>query len=301
MLEVGQLDPKLVVMVGDISHGILQPFAQACPGRYYNVGIMEPTIVSMAAGVARSGLYPVGHTIAPFMIERSLEQIKLDFCYQGIGGNLISVGSAFDYTGLGCSHHCYSDLALVKGIPNTEVFYPASPIEFNELFKQSYKNNKLSYFRLPGENHSVEFSRDQIRSGKAIVTQKGNDITLVCVGPHLTTAQKAGEILKQKNIQAEVLYYPTIKPFDEEALLSSVSKTKFVMVIEEHMDIGGTGDDVLRTLAKNPSVTFHYDWIGIPNTFQRGYGSYPEHLKDLGLTPENLAARALQLLKSKKL
>lgn len=91
MLEVGQNDPNLVVLLGDISHFILQPFAKACPGRYYNVGICEPTIVSMAAGLAKVGFYPVVHTIAPFIVERSFEQIKLDFCYQQLDGNLVTV------------------------------------------------------------------------------------------------------------------------------------------------------------------------------------------------------------------
>ncbi|MFQ5737780.1 MAG: hypothetical protein ACE5JX_02125, partial [Acidobacteriota bacterium] len=90
MLAVGREDSNLVVLVGDISHFILQPFAQTCPGRYYNVGICEPTIVSMAAGLAKVGYTPVVHTIAPFLIERSFEQIKLDFCYQQLGGNLVT-------------------------------------------------------------------------------------------------------------------------------------------------------------------------------------------------------------------
>ena len=76
MLDVGTADPDLVVLIGDITHFMLQPFAQACPGRFFNVGICEPTIVSMGAGLAKAGLYPVMHTIAPFLIERSFEQIN---------------------------------------------------------------------------------------------------------------------------------------------------------------------------------------------------------------------------------
>jgi len=91
MLDVGKEDPNLAVLVGDISHFILQPFAQACPGRYYNVGICEQTILSMAAGMSKIGFHPVVHTIAPFLIERGFEQIKLDFCYQKIPGNIITV------------------------------------------------------------------------------------------------------------------------------------------------------------------------------------------------------------------
>src|SRR3989344_6110182 len=85
--RVGKEESNLVVLVGDISDFRLQPFAKDCPGRYYNVGICEPTIVNMAAGLSKVGFYPVVHTIAPFIVERSFEQLKLDFCYQNLGGN----------------------------------------------------------------------------------------------------------------------------------------------------------------------------------------------------------------------
>src|SRR3990170_6447665 len=143
MLEVGQKDPNLLVLIGDISHFILQPFAKACPGRFYNIGICENTIVNMAAGLSKVGFYPVVHTISPFIIERSFEQIKDDFGYQRVGVNIVTVGSAFDYGGLGCTHHCYGDFAMLKTIEGTEIIYPGSPLEFNLLFKQTYKNGKI--------------------------------------------------------------------------------------------------------------------------------------------------------------
>ena len=111
VLEIGSRDKKLVVLVADISHGIMQPFAKKCPGRYYNIGICEPSIVNMAAGLSKSGLNPVVHTIAPFITERAFEQIKLDFDYQKENLNLISVGGSFDYSKLGCTHHCYTDVS----------------------------------------------------------------------------------------------------------------------------------------------------------------------------------------------
>ena len=79
MHELGSIDKNLVVMVGDISHGILQPFAKENPDRYFNIGICEPAMVNLASGFSKVGLNPVVHTIAPFLTERSYEQIKLDF------------------------------------------------------------------------------------------------------------------------------------------------------------------------------------------------------------------------------
>lgn len=286
MKTVGESDPKLAVLVGDISHYALQPFAQACPGRYYNVGILEPTIISMAAGLAQSGLYPVAHTIVSFLIERSLEQIKLDFCYQGLGGTLISVGGAFDYSGLGCSHHCYSDLGLIKGLPNTEVIYPASPVEFTALFKQTYKNNQLTYFRLPGVQHSISFTEAEIKLGQGIRVREGKDLTILATGPHLQLAMKSAEQLSTRGVAADVLYYPTIKPFDEKLVHQSVSKTKKVITIEEHARVGGIGSDVFWATKDIGGV--RYSSIDIPNQFQRGYGTYQDHLNHMGFTAENL-------------
>ena len=148
MLEIGLIDESLVVMVGDISHGILQPFAKACPDRYFNIGICEPSIVNLASGLSKVGLNPVVHTIAPFITERSYEQIKLDFGYQNLSMNLISVGGSFDYAQLGCSHHCYTDVSLLAHLKRSVIVLPASPIEFNKLFKDLYKQNTINYFRL---------------------------------------------------------------------------------------------------------------------------------------------------------
>jgi transketolase len=295
MLDVGSADPRLVVLVGDISHFALQPFAKACPGRFYNVGILEPTIVNMAAGLAIAGLLPVVHTITPFLIERSFEQIKLDFCYQELGGTLISVGSAFDYSGLGCSHHCYDDLGLIKSLPNTVVIYPASPREFVALFRQTYGNGKLTYFRLPGSKHGVELPEEAIVLGKGIRVKAGRDVTVLASGPQLKTAMAAVPILQAESIDPEVLYFPTLKPFDEALVRDSAARTKRLLAIEEHSRYGGLGDEVLRATRDVSGVRSRS--IDIPDRFQRGYGQYEEHLQALGFTPENVANECRKLLR----
>jgi transketolase len=266
MLKVGQEDEKLVVLVGDISHNILQPFAKACPGRYYNVGIMEPTIVGMAAGLSMAGLRPVVHTIAPFLIERSFEQIKLDFGYQKLGGVLVSVGGAFDYAGLGCSHHTYMDCALIKSIEGSVVVCPASPTEFSELFKAVYKGG-LSYFRL-SERHGEDFP---VELGKAVKVKDGNRITIVAVGPQLKTALEADVP------GAEIIYVHTLKPLDVYTLAESYNKTGRLFVLEEHSRIGNLMQEL---------VGWKVSGINIPDRFQRGYGSRQDHLNHMGFTPQ---------------
>lgn len=289
MLEVGREDPSLVVLVGDISHFILQPFAQACPGHYYNVGICEPTIVSMAAGLAKVGFYPVVHTIAPFIIERSFEQIKLDFCYHQLGGNLVTVGGVFDYSNLGCTHHCYGDFALLKTLPDTEIVYPATPVEFDTLFRQLYRNDRLTLFRIPAHQHGQDFSVNDIRFGKGIKVTDGSNLTIVTTGPQLRNALAARDALAGMSWDAEILYIHTIRPLDTDLIRASVYKTRRVLVIEEHVRSGGLGDDTLRAIQGIPGV--QHSSLSIPDTFVTEYGSYQDHCERLGLTPEGILMR----------
>jgi len=281
MLEVGQNDRNLVVLLGDISHFIMQPFAKACPDRFYNVGICEPTIVSMAAGLAKVGFYPVVHTIAPFIMERSFEQLKLDFCYQQMPGNLITVGSAFDYSNLGCTHHCYDDFALMKSLPNTQIFYPASCNEFDILFKQTYNNTFLTLFRIPENQHEQNINPRLIEVGKAIRISEGNDLTLVALGPQLKNAIEASKILSKDGWDIEIIYIHTVLPLDVDTIRASVEKTRKVLIVEEHNRFGGTGHDILNAVYDIKNVQFNSIAI---DSFIHDYGSYDDICDNLGLS-----------------
>lgn len=289
MLSIGTNDQKLVVVVGDISHGILQPFAKACPGRFYNIGILEPTTISLGAGLSRSGLTPVIHTIAPFLLERSFEQIKLDFCYHKVSGNIVTVGGAFDYANLGVTHHCYGDFALMKTLENTQIMSAASPVEFDMLFRQAYDQDMVNIFKVCGNQHSVQFSRKDIIFGKAIKLFDGNTLTLIATGSQLKTTIAARDSLMSMGWDVEILYVHTLRPLDIKAIQASVDKTKHVVVVEEHMQAGGLGDEVMRALQNRGAYKFIS--LSIPDRFVRGYGSYNDHCESCGLTPEALISR----------
>lgn len=291
MLEIGQKDDNLAVLIGDISHFILQPFAEKCPGRFYNIGICEQTIVNMAAGLSKVGFHPVVHTISPFIIERAFEQIKIDFGYQKLGVNLVTVGSAFDYGALGCTHHCYDDFALLKNIPGMEIIFPGSPIEFNLLFKQRYDNGLPTYFRLPAATHDVNLKKEQIIFGKGITIKTGGNLTIIAIGSQLKTAMLSIAPLNDISIDAEVIYLPTIQPLDRKLILRSLAKTKRCLVIEEHGKYGGVYDDILRLVADEPGMNIRYSSINIGDKFVHEYGSYEDHCDKLGFTPENIVKK----------
>ena len=294
--KISLKDKKLSVVVGDISHGILKNFRKNSPKNYFNIGICEPSMISFGAGLSKAGLTPVMHTIAPFLIERCVEQIKIDFSYNNLNGNFVSVGSSFDYSKLGCTHHSYSDFAIIKNIPNTQIFYPSGKNEFYKLFLESYNKNKINYFRLPSEMHSEIIDEKKINAGKAIKIVDGNKLTICCFGPHLSELKEIVMMFKKKKIDIDLLYYPTIKPFDSKSLIKSLKKTKKIFVVEEHCLNGGGTGSVQDVILKNSLFVKSY-FLNLENLFVKNYGEHEDLKKELGFSKKNYLKIIKNLLK----
>ncbi len=294
MVDIGTADPRVVVLVGDISHGILQPFAEACPDRYYNIGICEPTMVNMAAGLNRVGLIPFVHTIAPFITERAYEQIKLDFGYQRLSLNLVSVGSSFDYSQLGCSHHCYTDVSILSHLAAATVMLPSSATELEQLLRETYAQDGIKYFRLPENTHDVDLSVHTIEAGKGIRVREGDDITIATTGPQLRNAVSAAAELSNAGVECDVLYFHTMKPFDAVLVLESTSKTRRLITIEELSAHDGLYNQCIRAAATVPLLSEAQLAV---EDFIHEYGTYEQLCGAAGLTSDALVSRTLDLIR----
>lgn len=173
VISIMETDPRLVLLLGDIGvYGFRRAF-ESFPDRVYNIGILEQSTVSLASGLAMEGFVPVIHTIAPFLMERSLEQLKDDFCYQSLGGNFVSTGASFDYASLGCTHHCPGDAGILKNLPGMEIVIPGTGEEFSSLFRQAYANGHPTYFRLSESENDNSF---EVQFGKASVVKTGSQL-----------------------------------------------------------------------------------------------------------------------------
>jgi transketolase len=293
MLKIAEIDDSLVVIVGDISHGIFKPFRDKFPNRYYNIGISEPGMVNVAAGLSAKGLSPVVHTIAPFLIERSYEQIKLDFAYQELGVNLVSVGGAFDYSKLGCSHHCYTDYSLMAQFKNANIFFPGSNSEFELLFKSTYNNKQINYFRLTEFPHGIDFKPSDISVGKGIKVKEGSDLTIVTTGSALKRATEAEKILSALGHSIEIIYCHSLKPFDTKLIQGSIEKTQKVITFEEISSQDGLFNLVNASISGR--LIYSIKQLAI-NEFVRQYGTFNELCEASGLSTENLVNSSLELL-----
>src|SRR3990167_9882491 len=174
--EILPEDERLVLLLGDIGVFGFSNSLIRFPDRVYNIGILEQSTIGLAAGLAMQGLIPVVHTIAPFATERCFEQIKDDFGYQKLGGNIVSVGASYDYASLGCTHHCPADVNILINIPGMEIVVPGTAEEFDTLFKESYNNGNITYFRLSERKNQTEV---KVKFGKANVIKKGKLATVI--------------------------------------------------------------------------------------------------------------------------
>lgn len=270
-------DINTVLLLGDISVFAFNEEFKKIPTRIYNVGILEQTMVGCAAGLAKSGLIPFVHTIAPFMIERAYEQLKIDFGYQKLKGNFISVGSSYDYSSLGATHHCPSDILILSGIPGFEIFIPGHNYEVDYLLNKVYNNNNPSYIRLSEESHDFELP---IEYGKGNVIKEGKLATVICFGPMLKDVWNA-----TKNLDINLLYYSTILPFDE-LLLQKYFNTN--IIICEPFYEGSINYLINKALINKK---YYITNIGIPRMFIHNYGSKNEISKNIKLDSINIEER----------
>jgi len=256
-------DNKTVLLLGDIGvFGFRNSFKEF-PDRVYNIGILEQSTIGLSAGLSKTGLIPIFHTIAPFLVERAYEQLKIDFGYQNINGNFVTVGSSYDYAALGSTHHCPADVPILKNIPNMQIIVPGTSKEFDILFNQTYNNGSPTYYRLSEyenkNNVDVEF-------GKANIIKKGDKVTIICVGNTLDVT-----IDSTKDLDCTILYYTTIEPFDFETLKQNFNKN--IILIEPYYE-GCLNYEINKVFSDKKFSVLN---IGVPRKFLTNYGSKEEH------------------------
>jgi transketolase len=271
-------DKKIFVCVGDISE---RAFKKLNKKNFLNIGIMEQTMISFTAGLSKVGFIPFVHTITPFLIERCLEQIKLDFGYQKLSGNLISTGSAFDYSKLGASHHCYSDFKILSSIPKIRLFFPSSQNEIEVLIKKNYKNG-LNYFRIPEYGHQCIIKKEKIKTGRPIKIKSGKDLTCIAVGTQLRNALIISEKIKD-TYSIEILYIHSINPMQMDLIKKSILKTKKIFLLDEQSEISLVAEKIYKL---RMFLNFEFLNINIKNDdFIREYGDKKDLERFIGLEP----------------
>lgn len=276
------LEEKAVLLLGDIGvFGFRNSFTKY-PDRVYNIGILEQSTISLASGLSITGLIPIVHTIAPFLVERALEQLKIDFGYQGLNGNFVSVGGSYDYAGLGPTHHCPGDVQQLLTIPNFEIVLPGSSSELDQLLRQVYNNGNPTYFRLTEYENNSSYN---VNFGKGNLIKKGTKATIVCIGNMLQRVIDA-----TYDTDVSILYYTTVAPFDSSLLLNNLSDK--IILVEPYYQ-GGLNYKINQILQNHKCSLYN---IGVPLQFLTNYGKKTEHDYALGLDTNSIREKINKII-----
>ena len=284
-VDLFERDERVAIVMADISLDYLRPAVEHDPRRAVNAGIMEQSAVGIAAGFALEGFHPIVHTLAPFLTERPLEQIKLDFGYQGLGGTFISAGAAYDYGESGGTHHAAGDIQALGSIPGLEVLVPGSASETDALLRASYANGRLTYLRT-----SVVENREPVEPapGGLTVMRRGGAVTVVAAGPFLSRTLDAFD-----GVDATVLYATTLVPLDAETLAREAAAAARFVLVEPAYE-GTSAAQIAAALSHRPMQLLS---IGVPRRFIERYGTNAEHDAALGLDVRGIRERILGFLR----
>jgi transketolase len=284
IVDLFRRDERVALVMADISLDQLRPAVDHDPRRAINVGIMEQSAIGVAAGFALEGFHPIVHTIAPFLTERPLEQIKLDFGYQGLGGLFVSVGASYDYGESGATHHAPGGVQVLGSIPGMEVLLPGTPQETGRLVEGAYANGHPTYVRTSTVENDDPI---ELAPGGLTLVRRGTDVTVVVAGPFLSRTLAA-----LHGIDATVLYATTLVPLDRATLAREAAPAAEVVLVEPLYE-GTTAAQVAEALAHRPTRLLS---IGVPRRFIHGYGKPDEHDRALGLDITSIRERILTFL-----
>ncbi len=269
----------------DIGMWAIRDVLKEFPERCTNVGIYEDSMMSIAAGMARRGIVTTVFGIQPYLIDRALEQIKMDLAYQKLGVNVVGTGAAVDYSKYGYSHYCPEDVRLIKALPGCELVAPGTANEFMQLFNASYRNGRPTFFRI-SDHPNTGFDVD-VAFGRANVIKRGGKATVIAVS---VTLDRVMNVCRDKDVT--VLYYTTLEPFDRETLSKNCDTGKVLIVEPEYA--GSLLYDVHTALCGRK---IQVENVAFPLEIFRNYGTYEEKLQYYGLTEEKIAEKIERLIR----
>ena len=294
--ELGAEHDNLVVLDADLAGATKTgTFKKAFPDRHFDCGIAEANMMCIAAGMSTAGLVPFASSFAMFAAGRAFEQVRNSIGYPHLNVKIGATHGGISVGEDGASHQCCEDFALMRSIPGMTVISPADDIEAKAAVKAAYEFEGPVYLRFGRLAVPVFHSEDyKFEIGKGEILKDGTDVAIIANGLLTYEAILAGEQLAEAGINAMVINMATIKPLDEELVLSAARKCGKVITCEEHSVIGGLGEAVCSLLSeKLPTIVKR---IGVNDEFGHS-GPAVDLLKQFGLTADHIVEVAKDLCK----
>ncbi len=287
LVELGKDHSDIVVLDADLAGSTKTGmFAKAYPDRHFNCGIAEADMMSVAAGLASTGLTPFASSFAMFASGRAYEQIRNSIGYPGLNVKIGASHGGMSVGEDGASHQCCEDFALMRSIPGMVVICPADGVEAEAATKAAYEHQGPVYLRM-GRLAVPLFHEEgfQFTIGKGEIMRDGTDVAIIANGLMVYEAVQAGQRLAEQGINAMIINMSTVKPLDEALVLEAAKKCGKIITCEEHSVIGGLGEAVCSFLSENYPTPVKR--IGVNDQFGQS-GPAAEVLAHYGLCADNI-------------
>jgi transketolase len=272
--------PRTALVLADISADPLGPVLRRHPERAINVGIREQLLISVAGGLALTGLRPIAHSYTSFLIERAWEQVKLDLTHQGVGAVLVGVGASYDASTAGRTHHSPGDVALLDTLEGWTVHVPGHAGEVGPLLRRAVSHDDPVYIRLSEASNDRPHGTD----GRLVKVHHGPNALVIAVGPMLSPVLAATD-----GLDVAVAYTNTVRPWDDETtrdLVWELANPPLVVLVEPYL-AGTSAHAVSRALSGTPHRLVS---LGASRHDWHRYGTIADHDRANGLDPAGLRA-----------
>jgi len=298
LIELGRENPNIVVLDADVSPSTMTSFfAREFPDRFFNCGLEEQNMVSIAAGLAASGKTVFATTFVVFVVCRCFDQLRLCLSQPNLNVKIVATHSGISVGEDGTSHQAIEDLALCCALPGFTVVVPADAIETAEAIRVAASDYGPFYIRLSRPKTPIVYPEGyHFTLGKAVSMRQGTDATVIAVGIMVAKALEAADILARQGIDCRVINMHTLKPLDEAAVVKAASETGAIVVAEEHLAQGGLGSRVAQTVAKEKPVPMEFVNLGDRYAVS---GKAEELLQRYGLTARDIEESVKSAVKRK--
>ena len=299
LVELGAERDDFIVMDADLAAATQTGmFKKAYPDRFYDCGIAEQNMVSIAAGVAATGKKVVCSSFAMFAAGRAFEQVRNSIGYPHLN---VVIGATHAGISVGedvATHQCNEDIALMRTIPGMTIINPADETEAKLAVRAALDHDGPVYMRFGRLAVPVVFGDDyKFEIGKGVELKEGNDVTIIATGLMVNEAMQAHDLLKAEGINARVINMATIKPLDKDIILKAAKETGAIVTAEEHSVIGGLGSAVSEVLSEEYPVPVVK--LGVYDRFGHS-GPAPKLLDEFGLRAVNIVEKAKKAISMKK-
>lgn len=297
--ELGRHNPQIVVVDGDVANSTrTEAFGQEFPDRFFNMGIAESNLVSVASGLAACGKEVVAASFATFLLCNAYDQIRMGIAFPQLNVKLVGSHSGISIGEDGPSQMAIEDIALATSFPHFTVIVPADAPSTQAATRAMFAHIGPVYLRTGRPKAPVIYANGfTFEIGKANQLHDGNDITLIACGLMVAAALEAAHDLAAQGVTARVLDMHTIKPLDEAAILRAARETGAIVTAEEHLLDGGLGSAVARVLAERHPVPMAF--VGLHNTYAES-GKGEELLEKYNLTPGAIVKAGQAVLARKR-